>query len=55
MLAIQATQPLQDMVTLARQITHGNYQIWDNNNSFMEEKMLKESLSEMASALIQHK
>ena len=47
-LAIQATQPLQDMVTLARQITHGNFQIPDNKHSFMEEKMLKESLSEMA-------
>ena len=50
-LAIQATQPLQDMVTLARQITHGNYQIPDNKHSFMEEKMLKESLSEMASTI----
>ncbi len=50
-LAIQATQPLQDMVTLARQITHGNYQIPDSKHSFMEEKMLKESLSEMASTI----
>lgn len=50
-LAMQATRPLQDMVTLARQITHGNYTIPNKGHSFLEEKMLRKSLSEMAQTI----
>lgn len=50
-LAILATEPIQDITALARNIAHGNYDIPEKNHQFFEEKVLRQSLRTMAGTI----
>ncbi len=50
-IAMQATRPISQIVTLAERIARGNYEMPSDSYHFLEEKYLKESLRQMGGTI----